>query len=361
MYADDDELVALCEPVRAAGGFYVAGRGVMPGQRDADGSLDALCVGETMVMLTPVAPAPLVERPHLTMEVGGAESNVACGMAQLGHRTAWLGRIGDDPFGRIITSTLAAQGVDVAVVEVDPVLPTGLYLKEPGPERSIVHYYRKGSAASAMGPRFAELVRERAARVVHLSGVTPALSPDCAALVERLLADRAPGGPLLSFDVNHRPALWDPATAGAALLPLARQADVVFTGRDEAETLWTTRTADEIRALLPDVRCLVVKDAEHGATCYENGERTFVPALSVDMVEPVGAGDAFAAGFLSGLLDGRPARDRLRLGHITAGVTLRCVGDLAVFPPLDLRERMLAATDDAWPEIDLTTAARHET
>lgn len=320
-------------------------------------ALDVLCVGETMVMLTPVAPAPLVDRPHLAMEVGGAESNVACGMAQLGHRTAWVGRVGDDPFGRIITATLTAHGVDVGAVEVDSELPTGLYLKDPGVERSTVHYYRKGSAASAMGPAFADLVRARPARVVHLSGVSPALSPGCSALVERLLAERVPGGPLLSFDVNHRPALWPPARAGAALLPLARLADVVFTGRDEAETLWGAATPDDIRALLPRVPCLVVKDAEHGATCYEGDVRTFVPALKADVVEPVGAGDAFAAGFLSGLLDGRPARERLRLGHITAAVTLRCVGDLAVFPSAEVRRRMLAVTDDAWPGIDLSTAA----
>jgi len=318
---------------------------------------DVVCVGETMVMLTPVVPAPLIERPHLAMEVGGAESNVACGLAQLGHHAVWLGRVGDDPFGRIVTGTLAAHGVDVADVEVDPALPTGLYLKDPGIDGSTVHYYRKGSAASAMGPAFAEAVRRRAARVVHLSGITPALSPGCAGLVERLLADRAPGGPLLSFDVNHRPALWGPATAGTALLPLARRADVVFTGRDEAELLWGAAAPDDIRALLPDVPCLVVKDAENGATCYENRVRTFVPALKVEVVEPVGAGDAFAAGFLSGLLRGRPARDRLRLGHVAAAVTLRCVGDLAVFPPPEVRERMLAAADEAWPGLDLTTGA----
>jgi 2-dehydro-3-deoxygluconokinase len=317
-----------------------------------EGRPDVVCIGETMVMLTPVSPAPLVERPQLTIEVGGAESNVACGLVQLGHHAAWLGRVGDDPFGQIITGTLAARGVDLRDVEVDPARPTGLYLKDPGVERSTVHYYRTGSAASAMGPVLAEIVRERAARLVHLSGITPVLSPDCAALVERLLADRAPGGPLLSFDVNYRPALWDPKRAGATLLPFARRADVVFTGRDEAETLWGAAAPDDIRRLLPDVPCLVIKDAEHGVTCYEDDRCTFVPALKVEVVEPVGAGDAFAAGFLSGLLDGRPARDRLRLGHIAAAAALGCVGDLAVFPPLDARERMLTVPDEQWPSIN---------
>jgi 2-dehydro-3-deoxygluconokinase len=314
---------------------------------------DVVCVGETMVMLTPVEPAPLVERPRLTMEVGGAESNVACSLAQLGHHAAWVGRVGADPFGQIIIRTLAAHGVDVGDVEADPARPTGLYLKDPGIERSTVHYYRKGSAAAAMGPAFADTVRARAARLVHLSGITPVLSAGCAALVERLLTERVPGGPLLSFDVNYRPTLWDADRAGETLLPLARRADVVLTGRDEAETLWGAATPDDIRALLPGVRCLVVKDAEHGATCYEGEERTFVPALKIDVVEPVGAGDAFAAGFLSGLICGRPARDRLRLGHIAAAAALGCVGDLAVLPLPETRMRMLAATDEMWPGMGL--------
>ena len=310
---------------------------------------DVVCVGETMVMLTPAVPAPLVDRPGLAMEVGGAESNVACGMAQLGHRAAWLGRVGADPFGEIIVRVLTAHGVDVRDVEVDPTRPTGLYLKDPGVERSTVHYYRKGSAAAATGPAFAEVVRARGARLVHLSGITPALSASCAELVERLLGE--PRGPLVSFDVNYRPALWEPARAAATLLPLARRADVVLAGRDEAETLWGTAAPDDIRALLPDVPCLVVKDAEHGATCYEGDERTHVPALRIDVVEPVGAGDAFAAGFLSGLIGGRSVRDRLRLGHIAAAAALGCVGDLAVFPPPDVRERMLAVPDQQWPSI----------
>jgi 2-dehydro-3-deoxygluconokinase len=334
----------------------VAERGVMGPDVGPHGP-DVVCVGETMVMLTPVVPAPLAERPQLTMEVGGAESNVACGMAQLGHHAVWLSRVGADPFGQIITRTLAAHGVDVRDVEVDPARPTGLYLKDPGVRGSTVHYYRKGSAAAAMGPAFAEVVRARAGRLVHLSGITPVLSAGCAALVERLLAEHVPGGPLISFDVNYRPALWEPTRAAEALLPLARRADVVLVGRDEAETLWGTGTPDDIRTLFPAVPCLVVKDAEHGATCYEGDERTFVPALKIEVLEPVGAGDAFAAGFLSGLAGGRPARERLRLGHITAAAALGCVGDLAVFPPSATRERMLAAADEMWPGVGLAPAA----
>ncbi|GAB3206698.1 sugar kinase [Marinactinospora thermotolerans] len=321
----------------------------MPSAVPPAATYDAVCLGETMALLAPISGAPLVERPALAMEIGGAESNVACGLAQFGRRTAWLSRVGDDPFGRIICAVLADHGVDVGAVEIDPDRPTGLYLKDPAPGGTRVHYYRRGSAASAMGPELAASPLLRGARLVHLSGITPALSSGCAELVERLMGDRD-AGPLVSFDVNHRPALWPSReTAASALLAPARAADVVFVGRDEAQRLWGTATDDDVRALLPEVPCLVVKDAEHGATCYVGDERTFVPALSVDVVEPVGAGDAFAAGFLHGLLGDLPVRDRLRLGHIAAAVTLRSVGDVVTFPSAEVRARMLAADDGEWP------------
>lgn len=321
---------------------------------DRPGGLDAVCLGETMALLTPATDTPLDARPHLTMEVGGAESNVACSLARLGHRAAWLSRVGDDPFGRLVTGELAAHGVDVSGVETDPDRPTGMFVKDPAPGGSRVHYYRAGSAASAMGPELARSAVVGRARILHLSGITPALSAGCAALVERLTTGRTPDqrpprGPLVSFDVNHRPGLWRDGRAAGVLLSLARAADLVFVGRDEAETLWGTASADDVRELLGDTGTLVVKDAAHGATSFGPDGTRFVPALPVDVVEPVGAGDAFAAGYLSGLLDGRPPRDRLRLGHLAAAAALRTLGDLADVPPAADRERLLALADADWP------------
>lgn len=166
---------------------------------------------------------------------------------------------------------MARPGVDVDGVEVDPRLPTGLYVKDPAPEGSGVLYYRRGSAASVMSTAEAEHVWSRKGWLVHLSGITPALSAEAAALVEHLLDPRAGNGELRSFDVNHRPALWSARDAGPVLLDLARRADVVFVGRDEAERLWGALEAVDVRAALPEVPTLVVKDAEHGATCFEGG------------------------------------------------------------------------------------------
>lgn len=310
------------------------------------------CVGETMLLLTAADPTPLDRGPLLTMGVAGAESNVACALAALGHRAAWLSAVGDDPFGRLITRSLREAGVDVSGVRVDPGRPTGVFAKDPSPTGSTVHYYRSGSAASALGPDLAGHPRIRAAGRVHLSGVTPALSPACDALAQSLL--EAPGLKV-GFDVNYRPRLWGREEAAPRLLELARLADTVFVGRDEAEELWGTSTARDVRALLPDVACLVVKDAEHGATSFGVGAQVYVPSPAVEVVEPVGAGDAFAAGYLAGELRGLDVRGRLRLGHLCAGRVLRVTGDLADPPPPELLDDLVAVPDNQW--IDRASAA----
>ena len=235
---------------------------------------------------------------------------------------------------------------NINIVEVDPDRPTGVYLKDPDPAGSRVHYYRAGSAASAMGPHTR---LPDGARLVHVSGITPALSAGCAALADRLLApDRPRGGPLVSFDVNHRPALWSADRAAPHLLRLAAGADAVFVGADEAARLWGARGAEEVRGLLPGVPLLVVKDAGADAVCFSEEGTERVPALKTGIVEPVGAGDAFAAGFLSGLLRGLPVRGRLRLGHLMAAACLTAPGDTAPPPPREVRDRLLAADEQAW-------------
>ncbi|MBR8743188.1 sugar kinase [Nocardiopsis sp. MG754419] len=305
------------------------------------------CVGETMLLLTATEAVPLDQAPSLSMGVAGAESNVACGLAALGHGAAWLSAVGDDPFGRLLVRHLGEAGVDVSGTRVDPGRPTGLLAKDPSPTGSTVHYYRAGSAASALGPDLADHPHIRAAATVHLSGITPALSPTCDALTEHLL--RSPET-TVSFDVNHRPRLWRRGEAAPRLLELARLADLVFVGRDEAEELWGTHTARDVRDLLPDVDRLVVKDAEHGATEFGGEGETYVPAPRVEVVEPVGAGDAFAAGYLAADLRGLDARGRLRLGHLCAGRVLRVTGDLAAPPPPERLDALLAVPDRRWTE-----------
>ncbi|WP_025274692.1 sugar kinase [Haloglycomyces albus] len=296
--------------------------------------LDAVCLGESMVVGSVVPPLRLRDADSVALECAGAESNVAIALAALGHDVAWVGRLGGDPFGGRIIDTLRRANVDVRGVEYDSSAPTGMYFKDPTRDGTRVHYYRSQSAASTMSPRF--LTRLPSTRLVHLSGVTAALSPSCADMMTAAIVDRAVGADaVVSFDVNQRSALWPAERAGPVLKALADAADIVFVGLDEANKLWGLDTAEAVRALLPHPTALIVKNADVGATLFlRHDAPRFVPALDVDVVEPVGAGDAFASGVLSAVLAEAPASAWLQMGHYMASLALSRTGDIVTDPDL---------------------------
>ncbi|MFJ6281253.1 sugar kinase [Arthrobacter subterraneus] len=292
---------------------------------------DVVCLGETMVLVTPTEAVPLEDAPLFHLSVGGAESTVAMYLAEAGYRTSWASALGDDPFATRILRLLSSQGVDTSFVQVNTGAPTGIYFKNPGRESTQIHYYRSGSAASTMSERFLDTLPLEGARLVHVTGITPALSSSCNQLVAALPGRLRTIGAKLSFDVNYRPGLWPVAEAAPVLLNLASQADYVFVGRDEAELLWGTTTPASIRDLIGPTGKLVVKDGAVGATEFSRHGEVFVEAQRVDVVEVVGAGDAFAAGYLSGQLQNSSARECLRRGHELAARTLQSTSD---FVPL---------------------------
>jgi 2-dehydro-3-deoxygluconokinase len=318
----------------------------------APARVDAICLGESMVTFHPDRPGPLADVPTFHRGIGGAESNVACCLARCGHSVRWISRLGADGFGDHLLAAIAGAGVDVSAVQRDPHRPTGVYFKEHLPGGTGVAYYRAGSAASAMSP--ASIGRRQAwsGRLLHLTGITAALSGPCRDLVHELTG-HAPGRPLISFDVNHRPALWRDGGDPRTLLDVARRCDVVFVGEDEAAACWGLPSAADVRAALPEPPVLVVKQGATGATMWNGDAVTFEPALSVDVVEPVGAGDAFAAGFLSATLRGLPDRERLRHGHVLAAAVLTVPQDLACPPPAAVRDRLAALDDAAWRAVRL--------
>ncbi|MFJ5719130.1 sugar kinase [Streptomyces sp. NPDC093149] len=321
---------------------------------------EVVCLGESMVTFLPSQPGRLADVPSFGRGIGGAESNVACALAAAGHRTAWVSRVGADGFGDHLVEAITGYGVDTSAVRRDPDRPTGIYFRTATDRATDVHevaYYRAGSAASAMSPDNVPYEALPAARVLHLSGITAALSADCLALLHDLTAPR-PGRPLVSFDVNHRPGLWrDAHAASGVLLDLARRCDLVFVGEDEAEEAWQVRGAEAIRAALPEPAVLVVKRGGEGATVFSRADGadtvTTVPALRVDVVAPVGAGDAFAAGFLSATLRALPVRDRVRHGHLMAAAVLTVPGDLTGPPARAHADALAALDDDAWGRLRL--------
>ncbi|MGW6059941.1 sugar kinase [Streptomyces sp. NPDC055189] len=339
-------------------------------QAAVDEDVDVVALGESMVTFLPSRAGRLADVPSFDRGIGGAESNVACALAAAGHRTRWVSRVGADGFGDHLVEAIARYGVDTRAVRRDPHRPTGIYFRTADDRDTDAHevlYYRAGSAASAMSPdpESVDHAALSAARILHLSGITAALSADCLALLRELTAPR-PGRPLVSFDVNYRPGLWS-GTAGEGegprvLLDLARGADLVFVGEDEAADAWgITGGPDAIRAALPEPATLVVKQGSGGATVFtrgsgEDGEgesAVFRAALKVDVVAPVGAGDAFAAGFLSATLRGLSAGQRLRHGHLMAAAALTVPGDLATPPAREDADRLAALDAEAWGTLRL--------
>lgn len=284
-----------------------------------------ITIGETMALVAPTAAEPLLTAQEFRLAIGGAESNVAVHVAALGHPTAWVSALGDDVLGERVRATIDGFGVDTRWVVTDATAPTGVYFKDPGRG---VHYYRAGSAASRMSPATLDAVPLEKAEIVHLSGITPVLSASCAELIDAVLDRMAGASGIVSFDVNHRAALWSAAEAAPVLRRLAERADLVFVGRDEAETLWGCETATDARAHLSGVPTLVVKDGDVGATEFSDAGEVFVPAIPTEVVEVVGAGDAFAAGYLAAMLAGAPAAERLLAGHRRASLVLRSTSDL---------------------------------
>src|SRR5690554_6425446 len=289
-----------------------------------------IALGETMALVTPTSNDPLEFAREFSVDIGGAESNVATHLAALGHEASWVSRVGDDALGRRLTTTIRDRGVDVSLVQVTADAPTGVYFKDPGVG---VLYYRNGSAASTMDTSILDQIPLDDAELVHVSGITPALSPSCSALIDAFFDRLDHKRTLVSFDVNYRTGLWSVADAAPRLHRLAQRADIVFVGLDEAEALWGTTTPEEVRALLHAPDRLVIKDSDVGATEYSPDGETFVAALKVEVLEAVGAGDAFAAGYLGAALDGRDATGRLTAGHQRAALVLRSMSDFVADHP----------------------------
>jgi 2-dehydro-3-deoxygluconokinase len=336
------------------------------------------CIGEALVLLgvqdarnTQDARDPLPGPSALAGELpagaqlAGAEANVAVGLARMGVRSAWVGRLGADAYGDFLRRELEHRGVVTDAVQVDPGRPTGYYDKivvraEDGSVRSEMRYRRAGSAASAMDTRFlaAEPVAGAlsGARLVHTSGITAALSPSCAAMMRELLGRPRPAGRLVSFDLNWREQLWpdgDPAT----VVELADLADIVLAGTDEAERVFGTAEPAALRQQLPGPVTLLLKDGARRAMVVDRaGASQAVPALTVEVVEPIGAGDAFAAGYLAGVVRGDDPVRCLRRGHLSAAAVLTVAADTAALPADDLVDALLDCSAADWAQTSVGAA-----
>lgn len=315
---------------------------------------DVLCIGETMVQVTPRHGGRISTGTDFQLVAGGAESNVAAMLSKLGISASWLGALGADPFGEIVLEALNADRVNTQFVQVVEGKKTAVYFKDVTANSTQVFYYRESSAMSHSGPDLLDGVVDRAWDIIHMSGITPALSQSCRDLTYAALAGSTMKATVKSFDINYRPGLWAPGEAPGTLEEIANFCDIVFVGLDEASALWGVSSVSEVREILPKPDYIVVKDSEHSATEISASERWAEPAIDVDVVEKVGAGDAFAAGWLAGFLRGEPAKMRLRMGHLMAAEVLKTHTDTANPPDA---ESLAAALQNTKPSVGTPSSA----
>lgn len=300
--------------------------------------LDAVTVGEAMALFIAGQPGPLAAVPQFGRATAGAELNVAVGLARLGLRTGYMGALGADHLGQGLRQFMQGEGLELSQLREDAAHPTGLMFKSLQTDGADprTEYFRRGSAASFLALDDALLAHAAQARWLHLSGVAAAVSPSLRGVVRGLAAQARHLGQTVSFDPNLRPSLW-PSTAEmvATLNDLAAQADVVLPGVAEGEVLTGSRQPEAIADfyLARGARQVVVKLGPAGAYAADAQGGHLVPGLPVArVVDTVGAGDGFAVGVVSALLEGLPLARAAARGNAMGARVVGFPGDCDGLP-----------------------------
>ena len=304
-----------------------------------NGTLDVVTIGEAMAMFVALEPGDLAAAERFVKRAAGAELNVAIGLARLGLNVGWVSRIGDDSLGQFICQQLEQERVNHQQVTVDARYPTGFQLKSKVDDGSDprVEYFRKGSAASHLSPDDFNRDYFGAARHLHLSGVAAALSASSFELLHHAAKSMRAQGKTISFDPNLRPVLWpSEQTMVKQLNLLAEYADWVLPGDKEGKILTGYSQPEAIADFYLDkgVKTVIIKTGCDGAW-YKTaeGEKGQVAAIRVDnVVDTVGAGDGFAVGVISGLLDGKSLPDAIRRGNKIGSLAIQVIGDSEGLP-----------------------------
>ncbi|MBK5541363.1 sugar kinase [Pseudomonas sp. TH05] len=299
--------------------------------------IDILSFGETMAMFVAEHSGDLAQVGNFHKRIAGADSNVAIGLSRLGFNVAWLSRVGADSFGRFVVDTLKAEGLDCRFVETDPAHPTGFQLKsleEHGADPR-VEYFRRGSAASRLSVNNIAPALLKA-RHLHATGIPPALSASARELSQVLMSQMRAAGRSLSFDPNLRPSLWDSEKQMISEINrLAVQAHWVLPGLSEGRLLTGLQDPADIAAFYLDqgVEAVVIKLGAAGAYYRTQLDQGFVEAVPVaEVVDTVGAGDGFAVGLISGLLENLGMAEAVQRANWIGSRAVQSRGDMEGLP-----------------------------
>jgi 2-dehydro-3-deoxygluconokinase len=286
-----------------------------------------------MALVVPPSPGRLRHATSLSLSIGGAESNVAIGLARLGIPASWISVLGDDELGELVLHRLRAEGVDTSGVRRIADRATGLYLREEVAGRLRVYYYRSGSAAATLSPNAFDPSMLQGAAFLHLTGITGALSQECAEFLPWAATTARDAGVRVSYDVNYRSRLWEPSAAQAATEALLPLIDVLFVGHDEANALWgweTDTALEQLSKIGPSE--VILKLGADGCAAMINGEQLTSLGFPARQLDPIGAGDAFDAGYLAATLWGWAPEKRLRAANAMGAFCVQNLGDYEGLP-----------------------------
>ncbi|GAA1731294.1 sugar kinase [Microbacterium paludicola] len=291
-------------------------------------------VGESLALVYSPRAGGFDTTTDATVSFGGAESNVAIAAARLGAAATWIGRVGDDAFGRRIIRGIRGEGVTVEA-SVDPVAPTALMIKDrPSLGRTRVVYYRAGNAGSRIAPEDVPHEHLAGAEIFHFTGIALALSAASSDTVLAAARAAKEAGAAVSFDINHRSKLWRAEEAAPAYREAIALADIVFAGDDEAAIAVGAGAPPELAQRIADLgpREVVIKLGERGAYALEDGRAHEQPPFRVEVADTVGAGDAFVGGYLAERLAGLGLEDRMRTAAAAGACACRGDGDWEMMP-----------------------------
>jgi 2-dehydro-3-deoxygluconokinase len=295
---------------------------------------EIITFGESMALFTPQGSRGLEYSGGLNKSFGGAESNLAIGIARLGHQAGWFGRLGNDPYGQYIAKSIRGEGVDINAAVLTDEAGTGLMSRQEVAGKVSVYYHRKHSAASLMQPEHLDEAYISQAQILHITGITPALSENCVRTVREAVRLARKHGVKVSFDPNLRLKLWTIEEARPVILELAEQADYFLPGIDELKLLYATDDLDTILDKLKGLRAVsIIKGGDDETMILEQGSLSAVPIFKVDkVVDTVGAGDGFCAGFLVGILKGYTHKGAVKLGNLVGSMVVQLEGDWEALP-----------------------------
>lgn len=301
---------------------------------------DVITIGDAMITFNPSSTGPLRFVPTFERKVGGAELNLAIGCARLGLKTGWISRLGNDEFGKFIFNFMRGEGIDVSEVKLVDGYPTSLNFKEILEDGSgKTFYYREKSPTATLTVAVINEDYIKSARLLHITGVFIAINKEKnLAVIKQAIKLAKKHGLLISFDPNIRLKLWSKEDAKAALTEILPHVDILLTGEEEAELLLGVSQPQEIieESKKLGISYVAVKQGERGSVGYHEGNVIeAAPVKPKKVVDTVGAGDGFDAGFIYGVLNGFSLEKTLQFANTIGSMVVSVSGDNEGLPLLE--------------------------